>query len=165
MFNPKIFDITSNWVSRRLEMLMEEFKKAHSRMFGTTNDVGHELMNKIPLRSTKSASCVPETVTTTPNGDKITILNTCLSKKQPAPPVPLKKSGGPIVTISTYESTNQPKNRFIVNNSNNKSVITVGNGLMSNENNKENSNRIEHETQQHKPIQIKINLKLPTNDK
>lgn len=228
-------------------MLMEEFKKAHSKMFGSVNGTGavntvkengvsndsdtkesddsnnnnankngsnnnitnnnNVLTNgriqdhKILLRPTKSAPFtpvppLPATTTTTPTGDRITILKTSSpSKKMPPPPVPVKKSsGGPIVTISTYES-NQPKNRFLVNGAN-KSIITVGssntngyitngtsvingggdnsepdkcenghiNGMMNGGNNYTHHHRQQVPTQQHKPIQIKINLKLPSNE-
>ncbi|RWS30244.1 hypothetical protein B4U80_00686 [Leptotrombidium deliense] len=100
------------------------------------------------------------------NGEKVTILRTTASpKKAPPPPVPTKKSGSPpILTISSYES-NQPPNRFMVNesSSNNRSVITVGErselSVVSTE-----SKSNEPSNKNKSPIHsIKINLKMPNS--
>lgn len=119
-----------------LELLMEEFRRAHRRMFGQLNADANSIpesanvtdgVSKDKLRPTNS---LPETKTTPhsplTNGQNNngTPLRESSTRASP-PPVPTKKStvNCPIVTISTYQNTSKP-NRFI-SSQNHRSVIQI----------------------------------------
>lgn len=105
---------------------------------------GHHLQNnnknkliKGPVTSTKSIPPPIQQSITNSNGETVTILRTTSPcKKLIPPPVPVKKaSSSPIVTISSYESHNSCKNRFLINNSNH---TDQSNGIDGHENESSN---------------------------
>lgn len=111
---------------------MEEFRRAHQRMFGNSNEfnVKEKLRESRSLPATSlsssSSSSSPSTSSQkeSTNSSPVQVIKSDVQVVKSPPPVPSKntKNHGIIVTIGTYQSNT---NRFAPANLNYRSVIQV----------------------------------------
>ena len=111
---------------------MEEFRRAHQRMFGNSNEfnVKEKLRESrsLPATSLSSSSSSSSPSTSSPkeltNSSPVQVVKSDVQVVKSPPPVPSKntKNHGIIVTIGTYQSNT---NRFAPANLNYRSVIQV----------------------------------------
>ena len=111
---------------------MEEFRRAHQRMFGNSNEfnVKEKLRESrsLPATSLSSSSSSSSPSTSSPkeltNSSPVQVIKSDVQVVKSPPPVPSKntKNHGIIVTIGTYQSNT---NRFAPANLNYRSVIQV----------------------------------------
>ena len=110
---------------------MEEFRRAHQRMFGNSNEfnVKEKLRESRSLPATSSSSSSSSSPSTSSqkestNSSPVQVIKSDVQVVKSPPPVPSKntKNHGIIVTIGTYQSNT---NRFAPANLNYRSVIQV----------------------------------------
>lgn len=114
---------------------MEEFRRAHQRMFGNSNEfnVKEKLRESRSLPATSLSSSSSSSSSSSPstsspkqltNSSPVQVIKSDVQVVKSPPPVPSKntKNHGIVVTIGTYQSNT---NRFAPANLNYRSVIQV----------------------------------------
>ena len=106
---------------------MEEFRKAHRRMFGDTDSISEKSDKCSKSEPNPQKSETKELIKETKWLPITTTLKTtppALTSVKTPPVVPIKKtSTGPVFSIGTYDSTHFTNNRFVAQS--HRSVIQV----------------------------------------